>query len=735
MKALTISGAMFALIAPSILHGAPDVAQTPATDPQHTTVTTLPAVKVRSSAPIVNGPIDFDATAGTASRLGLSVRETPAAVTVIDHATLQQRGARDTQEMLRGVPGVVAASPPGAVSVSYRGLTAGQLAVLYNGINLQEAGQATRPVDSWIYDRVEAMGGPAGFLYGAGAVGGAINYLTKTAQRDDFQEAEIRVGAYGLRSVGLGLNRQLSGGQGETAHYVRIDALHRSSSGWVERNRSHASQVAFSLLSDLTPQLSHTLAYEYQSETEHSPYFGTPVLNPLRGELKVAPGTRFKNYNSHDARYEQQVQWLRSVVDYRASDTWQWRNTAYLYDTRRNFRNVENYSYTPDNSAILRSGPYLQRHEHKLYGNRLEATHQGWLGKRRSEWAFGLDTSVGYRSNYPSSVAYSTIVDPYDFEVEDFFDIPGMQNAFHKDRRTRLRTIAVSLENRSEITDELALVSALRHERLKLDLKNYRQPTPANPPHFGRRYSATTGRIGLVWDPAPGINLYAQYATSADAPAGSLATTTYANLNANARLSTGRQFELGSRFDFWDDRLTLGLAAYEIRRKNVATPDPRDPRATVQAGEQSSRGLELSLGLMPTAALRVQGNLAYVDARYDRFTQNVAGTAVSLAGNVPANVPKWVANLWLDYDLHPQWTASAGLRHVGKVYGNAANSYRVPAYTLLDLALAYRLDSRITLTGRVRNVTDEKYAVNTNSISYYYAGAPRTYELALRASF
>jgi iron complex outermembrane receptor protein len=48
--------------------------------------------------------------------------------------------------------------------------------------------------------------------------------------------------------------------------------------------------------------------------------------------------------------------------------------------------------------------------------------------------------------------------------------------------------------------------------------------------------------------------------------------------------------------------------------------------------------------------------------------------------------PQTVANLWVSYALTPTWTASAGVRHVGKVYANAANTQHWPAYTLLDRA-------------------------------------------------
>lgn len=54
---------------------------------------------------------------------------------------------------------------------------------LFNGITVQYDAVAARPVDSWIYDRVEAIGGASSFLYGAGAVGGTINNITKLAHR------------------------------------------------------------------------------------------------------------------------------------------------------------------------------------------------------------------------------------------------------------------------------------------------------------------------------------------------------------------------------------------------------------------------------------------------------------------------------------------------------------------------------------------------------------------------
>ena len=134
----------------------------------------------------------------TGSRLGLTPRETPASVTVVDRSTIEARGAQDTQEILRAIPGVSAHNAPGSMSASYRGFTGNSVTQLYNGITVHY-GSATRAVDSWIYDRVEAVGGASSFLYGSGAVGGSLNYITKTAERYDFSEVQLRLGQNNLK--------------------------------------------------------------------------------------------------------------------------------------------------------------------------------------------------------------------------------------------------------------------------------------------------------------------------------------------------------------------------------------------------------------------------------------------------------------------------------------------------------------------------------------------------------
>lgn len=58
----------------------------------------LQAVEVVDTAASPNGKLNLDTPVDTGSRLGLSARENPASVTVVDRATINARGAQDTQE-------------------------------------------------------------------------------------------------------------------------------------------------------------------------------------------------------------------------------------------------------------------------------------------------------------------------------------------------------------------------------------------------------------------------------------------------------------------------------------------------------------------------------------------------------------------------------------------------------------------------------------------------------------
>ncbi|WP_449432217.1 TonB-dependent receptor [Pseudomonas putida] len=676
--------------------------------------------------------VQLDEPIRTGSRLGLTARETPASVSVSDRRIIEEGGAKDSQDVINAMTGVNASANPGFGGfVSYRGFTQNQVTQLYNGINLGYS-SATRPVDAWVLDRVELLGGPSSFLHGAGAVGGSINYISKLASRDQqIIDGRVRYGSFDDSQVAFGINQALASNPADARHFVRLDYSHDDGNGYIDRNQRHSDSLAFSLLSDLTPSLTHTLALEYQEDSEHSPYWGSPIL-PGRSTMKIDKSRRFENYNVADGRYEQRVRWLRSILDYQVSDRTSVQNTLYHYSAQRDYRNLERYSYTGA-GKVLRASPYLQRHDQNVLGDRIELRHDNTLFSLASQWSLGLDYSRMRQTLYPTSGSYSDVVDPDHFDPGSFDDIPGVNGGLTKQRRHEVSNRAVFAENRLQLTDRLALLTALRYDYLDMQVSNYGAVTPTSPAFFERRWEPLSGRIGLTYTLTPSASVYAQYSTAADLPAGSLAAATYSNVGL-FDLSKGEQWELGSKFDFLDGRGAATVALYQIVRKDFAVRDSNNANLTVQAGQQTSRGIELSGRLQVTPKLSAEANYAYVDAQYDEFNEAVNGVSVSRKGNAPVNVPANVGNLWLTYSFTSAWAAGVDARYVGSVYADNANSLQAPSYALYGAFARYRLDEHTTVTGRVRNLTDEVYAKQAYN-TQYYMGAPRTFEVAVDMRF
>lgn len=413
------------------------------------TTLNLPTSYINASAdqPKPATRLDLDTPIESGSRLNLSARENPASVSVADRKTMERIGARNFQDAANALPGVNASAPPGwGGYVSYRGFNGAQISQLFNGINLQYGG-AARPVGAWIYDRVELLGGPSSFLNGSGAVGGSLNVITKLANREeDTFEGRMSYGRYDTWETAVGFNKALNSGDGPR-HYARLDYSRTSSNGYIDRQENGAGNLAFSLLSDINDRLSHTLAIEYLEEKEDSPYWGTPVLQPLTGKLQIDKHNRFTNYNVEDGRYEQRTRWIRSITDYQLDDNTQLRNTFYHYDGQRDYRNLEVYRYNSDNSAIARSGGYRQRHDQEVNGDRIELTQQAQLFGLASDWALGVDYNTNQQTNYPLSKGAFDTIDPDGFEPATSWTFRGWMH-----RAVKVAALGLILLRRSSRT-------------------------------------------------------------------------------------------------------------------------------------------------------------------------------------------------------------------------------------------------------------------------------------------
>lgn len=128
----------------------------------------------------------------TASRYPIPRSEIPAAVFVITQDEIRRSGARSIPDALRLVPGVeVAQEGSYSWDVTMRGFNgdlSNKLLVLIDGRSVYSplfAGVFWDVQDYFLedIDRIEVVGGPGGTLWGANAVNGVINIITRPADQ------------------------------------------------------------------------------------------------------------------------------------------------------------------------------------------------------------------------------------------------------------------------------------------------------------------------------------------------------------------------------------------------------------------------------------------------------------------------------------------------------------------------------------------------------------------------
>ena len=693
------------------------LAQPPARaqDADAASVATLPAISVSGDTPL---PTLRESTA-TGSFLQLTPFETPASIDIITNEQLRQRGDVTVMDAVTQAAGISAFRHPGngGSSLSSRGFTdSNSVAILYDGLRQYGGLGQTFVYDPWSVDRIEVLRGPASVLYGEGAIGGVVNVIPKKPTRGPIEnEIQAAVGTHDTQRLAFG-----SGGALDERWSYRLDISGNRSDADMSLGESKNAAVTAALRLDVSPELNFTLtqAYAWQEPTR---YFGTPLID---GEIDYS--LRHKNYNVadskiiyRDSRTELQAEWMPNAAT-------TVRGRVYYLGSNRDYRDAENYTWVPASGLIERSAYTDIRHDQSQVGARADAAFDGHLFGLRNQVSVGAElnrSKLKHTNNSP--YGGTSLVDPYDFEHGDFINEAGTTPR-HRNTATQYALFA---EDRLMLTDRWSVLGGVRYDHIDLEREDLVAGTTA----YRTTFTNVGWRIGTVYDLLPDLAVYGQYSEAAD-PVGGLLLLSPANKDFD--LAQGRQVEIGLKQTFWDNKGEWTLAAYHIRKKDLVTRDPDDPSLRVQVGSQSSRGLELTVGVELARDWRIDFNGAILDARYDDFTDTSGGAAVSRRGNVPPDVPERLANLWVSWKFMPRWTASAGLRYVGKRYADSANELEMAAYTTTNLALQWEPRSDLSLALRAYNVFDKQYAETAYyNQTQWLLGAGRRVELSANYRF
>lgn len=677
-------------------------------------VPSLPQVEVKASA-----ARPLERVVGTGSNLGLSSLETPASVESISRSQLVDRGDVRVMDALSRAAGLSVFPHPGngGSAVAARGFTdLSSVTQLYDGVKPYGAGALTFPFDTWSVERIEVLRGPASVIYGEGAIGGVVNIIPKKPTRGAIQqEVQIGVGSENTAHLAYG-----SGGAIDERWSYRLDLSGNRSDNWVDRGDARDTTFSGALRFDVAADLYVTLTHAH-SDQKPMRYFGTPLVNGA-----LSPATYGKNYNVADATIRYMDQLTTAGLHWKPVAGVSIDSTLYHIKSRRHWRNVETYDWVPASGKVQRSDYTEILHNQEQTGNTTSATVDGTLFGLRNTVAAGFELNrTNFKHTNNAGYSGSSLVDIENSDPGYFFNLDGTAPKY----RVHARQYALIVEDQLKLSGRLSLVGGLRYDHDDLQRRNLITPSAS----FDKRFNNVGYRLGTVYQAAPDTAVYGQYSVASD-PLGALLFTNATR--AAFDLARGRQVEAGIKRALWDGRADMTLSAYRIVKNKLLTRDPANINQSIQVGQQSSRGIEATLGWTPAADWRLEGNLALVRARYDDFAESSGGMLVSRAGNRPTDMPRRLANLFANYRFAPQWTALASLHYVSERYADSANTLRMPAYATTDLALRWDVTPRTSLTARGFNVFDKRYAQTAyyNS-TQWLLGADRRLELQLNHNF
>jgi vitamin B12 transporter len=234
--------------------------------------------------------------------------------TVIDHQTLENAGQSSLGQVLsqqHGIEFYDNGGPQTATGISIRGANTDQTLVLLDGVPLNGATSGLAalnalPPDS--IDHIEILRGSASSLYGADAIGGVINVITRKGSDKPFSaQASVGIGTYGTSKYSAGF----SGSAGGWTY--SLGASYGQSSGYNATNRDNAYAYNPDKDSYYSRNLNGSLGYEWKKGQ---------TITFQAYNTRINGGIDYDRFNPYDDRSVQTLEMYSLASENQITDYW-----------------------------------------------------------------------------------------------------------------------------------------------------------------------------------------------------------------------------------------------------------------------------------------------------------------------------------------------------------------------------------------------------------------------------
>ncbi|MBH3339920.1 TonB-dependent siderophore receptor [Pseudomonas mendocina] len=654
----------------------------------------------------------------TATKLPLSIRETPQSVSVVTRQQMDDQNLTDIASVLERSTGVTLSRTESDRHYIYaRGFAITKLQ--YDGIPTRDNGfgyETDLLSDTSTYDRVEIVRGATGLLTGSGEPSASINLVRKRPTSDFQGHVQGSAGRWDNYRSELDLSGPLSSDGRIRGRFVGTYGDRKSNLDYYGKDATGLYGI---LEADLSDETLLTLGVDYQNSHASGVTYGAPVpffyANGKRTHFSRSTTTA-ADWTSLDK--EKTVAF--ASLEHRLNDSWQ----AKLQYTHRDIEASPKLLYMygfPDVTTGQGIGAFSTSYHIDTKQDAIDAYTTGLFPTfgREHELVLGYSYSQ-YEAKYKWHPLLSSA--PLDnFYDRDNYPKPEFGKDYNRTRDSKWRETGAYVAARWNLADSLKLITGLRMTDAKFD-ETYSTSSTKTSASYS---SELTPYAGLVYDITDNHSVYVSYTDIFQ---------TQTNRDRNGTLLdpvTGTNYEAGIKSEFYDGRLNLSAAVFKVKQDNLAEFD------TVIDGENryraikgaTVRGYELEISGELTPNWNISGG----------FTRRLAksGDGTSIQTMEPQNLLRLTSAYRLPGNLsavtlggHATWQS----RTYEKDIGPAGEDTVQGSYELLHLFGTYQASHNLSFQANLNNVFDKVYYSGIVD-GYGFYGEPRNLTFSAKYSF
>ncbi|CAA2103593.1 Fe(3+) dicitrate transport protein FecA [Methylobacterium bullatum] len=661
----------------------------------------------------VQGAMSGSLTVPSVAAQRNAVNATVGSVAFVDAKDFQNRYANTLRDVLKDTPGVFVQQRYGQemrLSVRGSGISRGfhlrGLELLQDGIPVNSADGSGDfyQIDPLALRLVEVYKGGNALTFGATTLGGAIDFVTPTAQTA-FAPNTLRVdgGSFGTIREHFQFSR-ISG----PADFLVSGTL-TNSDGFRDHETQRTQNFNANVGSQLAPGVETRFYVGIYLTDQKLP--GTLTLfNALTNPTMANPSAISGNQS-------------RKVEAERVAN-----RTSFALDVGK---------LDIDTWAIHKS----------LYHPIFQVIDQdGWTYGISPHWAGTFDIG-GYRND--------TILGLRAFAGQNsalqFQNVAGQRGAQTLNALQSSSNYEAYGENRFWFLPDVALMTgakAFSSNRTYSDKGGF-GPNPAVK-FDNRTYQGINPKLGLIWQPLPDIQVFADVARSRDVPDFTDLTQTIGTTTQFVPLQAQRAwtYEAGTRGRL--ERLAWDMTLYrsEVRDELInfsVDPGRNIPAATFNSPRTIHQGVEAAVSLDLIRDLTGVGDQISASQVWTHNDFRFVGDPV-FSDNQIAGIPRDVLRSVVTYTHPSGFHLSPSVDWVPQgAFSDHANTLRVPGYALVNVQTGIDFSNGVSVFLDARNLADTRYvsdvAVVNNAVTMggnptaFYPGVGRSFFGGVRASF